>query len=69
MTSFLVWLLLPLKSKDKDLANAVDIIGTHCPGVINGNKPPPRDVLGKPMWDTGEAIREANCCYYCSDYC
>eukprot|EP00756_Hemistasia_phaeocysticola_P001634 Hpha_TRINITY_DN11151_c0_g3::TRINITY_DN11151_c0_g3_i2::g.27808::m.27808 len=39
---------------DPDLASAVDIVGTHCPGTINGQRPPPADVLslGKPLWNT-----------------
>ena len=42
-------------AKDPELRAAVDVVGTHCPGPINGQKlPPPAAVAPghKPLWDT-----------------
>ena len=44
--------------KDKELAAAIDIIGVHCPGPVNGQGPVPSDVLklNKTLWSTEQHI-------------
>ena len=41
-------------AKDAELAAAVDVVGTHCPGPLNGQAAPPVGAhdLKKPLWDT-----------------
>ena len=41
-----------------DLTNAVDIIGTHCPGYANGQSAPDRSMLAleTPFWDTEQHL-------------
>eukprot|EP00493_Phyllostaurus_siculus_P027274 UN27621 len=40
--------------KDENLRKSVDVIGTHCPGPVNGQKSPTDEMmsLGVPFWDT-----------------
>eukprot|EP00928_Gymnodinium_smaydae_P066647 TRINITY_DN49621_c0_g1_i1.p1 TRINITY_DN49621_c0_g1~~TRINITY_DN49621_c0_g1_i1.p1 ORF type:complete len:812 (-),score=82.98 TRINITY_DN49621_c0_g1_i1:457-2892(-) len=54
------WDIAKAIGEDADLAAAVDIIGVHCPGVVNGQSPVPSYVrnLGKPMWSTEQHIGE-----------
>ena len=59
-----MWAIVADMQKDPVLAAAVDVIGTHCPGYINGipgssHQPPPGTMeLGKPLWSTEQHIGE-----------
>eukprot|EP01043_Picozoa_sp_COSAG02_P044203 COSAG02_NODE_3926_length_6036_cov_4.060805_1_plen_964_part_00 len=59
-----MWTIVKDMHNDPELAAAVDIIGTHCPGAVNGhpeNQPPPSTMaLGKPLWSTEQHIGEAS---------
>jgi hypothetical protein len=32
---------------DSSLSDAIDVVGTHCPGSINGQNPPPEDEVAE----------------------
>lgn len=46
--------------RDPQLAAAVDVIGTHCPGKLNGQDSPDAAMLAlrKPFWDTEQHFGE-----------
>ena len=51
--------ILGAMAKDAELRAAVDVVGTHCPGPMNGNRMPPRDALAPghaPLWDTEQHL-------------
>ena len=58
-----MWAIVDEMHKDPELCSAIDIIGTHDPGAVNGhpeNDPPPGTMsLGKPLWGTEQHIGEA----------
>jgi hypothetical protein len=58
-----MWAIVDDMRKDPELCSAIDIIGTHDPGAVNGhpeNDPPPGTIsLGKPLWGTEQHIGEA----------
>ena len=59
-----MWAIVADMEDDAELAAAVGVIGTHCPGYINGipgdaHQPPPGTMkLGKPLWSTEQHIGE-----------
>jgi hypothetical protein len=57
-----MWAIVADMHKDPELAAAIDVIGTHSPGRVNGhpeNDPPPSTgSLGKALWSTEQHIGE-----------
>ena len=60
-----MWKIAEDMLKDAELRGAIDIIGTHCPGPLNGRSAVPPGVaeMGKPLWaglgnlSTGESFK------------